>query len=81
MYQFAMNACHFCHKYVDIHYKYVVSRSQTLFSRGGVIAFSISGALKAIMPLRESRVWLRETNKYVRINFSNGLPYEALGSN
>ena len=36
---------------------------QTLCSRRGVIAFSISGALipKAVTPLRENRVWPRKT--------------------
>ena len=46
----------------------VVLHSQTLFSGRGVIAFSISAPLesgmlilKAIMPLRENRVWLYGT--------------------
>ena len=43
----------------------LVSRGQTLVRAGGVIARSIAkrGALilKAITPLRENRVWPRET--------------------
>ena len=57
--------------YIDKGGEWLVSRSLTLFSRRGAIAFSISAPLssralilKVIMPLHENRVWLRETSEW-----------------
>ena len=57
-----------CIRYTTIAYMNLVSHGRTLLSRRGVITCSISAPrekaliLQAITPLRDNRVWPRETN-------------------